>query len=89
MKGGSKEVMQEQKQSSGLGYLIRLAIKVFLLERNIAPDQLPWIYSTKQWVKVLAAGSQVFPVPSELETANLKPQSISLERFPGLTGNHK
>lgn len=48
MKGGSKEVMQEQKQSSGLGYLIRLAIKVFLLERNIAPDQLPWIYSTKQ-----------------------------------------
>lgn len=48
MKGGSKEVIQEQKQSSKLGYLIRLAIKVFLLEGEIAPDQLLWIYSKKQ-----------------------------------------
>lgn len=89
MKGGSKEVMQEQKQSSRRGYLIRLAIKVFLLEGEITPGQLLWIYSKKQWVKVPAAVFQVFPVPSEFETANLKPQSISLERFPGLTGNHK
>lgn len=38
MKGESKEVMQEQKYSSRLGYLIRLAIKVFFLEGEIAPD---------------------------------------------------
>lgn len=89
MKGESKEVMQEQNHSSRLGYLIRLPIKVFLLEGEIAPDQLLWIYSKKQGVKVPAAAFQVSLMPSEFEIANLKPQSISLERFLGLTGNHK
>lgn len=89
MKGESKEVMQEQKHSSVLGYLIRLAIKVFLLEGEIAPDQLLWVYSKMQGLKVPTAVFQVFLMPSEFETANLKPQSISLERFLGLTGNHK